>query len=173
MKLTVAARLGGRGACSLSMCSADYVNRDYEADMKWPLMTAAELHAFGIESILPHLANEGVTVERVNPDPALQPQIVGKRWGSLAFIIVRTACYPEKGQLTPAESASSLAWAERHQATAFFASVGVACFAYPNRTRVKSEAEMSLPIRHGGFTVAYEGLQVLVHADRVRAWPKE
>jgi len=139
--------------------------------MKWPLMTPQELHVFGIEAILPYLEKEGVAIESVNPDPSKSPQIVGRRWGSLAFITVRTACYPGKGELTPEEFATLLDWAERHGATAFFASVGVACVAYPDRSEVRVAADMSLPIRNGGFNVAYAGLVVMTTSDRVRVWP--
>lgn len=68
--------------------------------MKWPPMTADELHAFGIEAILPHLEKEGITVHSVNPDLEANPQIVGERWGATTFIAVRTACCPDKGALT-------------------------------------------------------------------------
>ena len=86
---------------------------------------------------------------------------------------MRTACYPSKGQLSPAEFSHWLAWADKHQATAFFASVGVACVAYPDRSEVRSESDMSLPIKNAGFNIAYEGLVVMTTADRVKVWPQE
>jgi hypothetical protein len=138
--------------------------------MKWPLMTADELHAFGIETVLPYLKKEGVTVQSVSTDRKTNPQIIGERWGTTAFIAVRTACYPDKGALTPEEHMQLLAWADQHGATAFFASVGVACVAYPDRSPVTCEADMQLPIQNGGFAVAYEGLLVLAVSDRVQVW---
>lgn len=138
--------------------------------MEWPLMTYEELQAFGVELILPYLQKEGVNVETINPDPKTNPQIVGKRWGSLAFIAVRTACYPEKGELTQQEHLQSLNWADQHGATAFFASVGIACVAYPDRSPVTNDADMRLPIRNAGFNVAYEGLVIITTSDRVQVW---
>ena len=141
--------------------------------MKWPLMTAAEVHAFGIEAILPYVQKEGVAVESVNANPAQGPQIVGQRWGSLAFIMVKTACYPHKGQLTPGEFNHWLAWADRHGATAFFASVGITCVVYPDQSDVRDEQEQSLPIRHAGFNIAYEGLVVMTTSNRVTILAEE
>ena len=135
--------------------------------MTWPLMPPAELHAFGIEMILPQIQKEGVTIQHVNVNPAQGPQVVGQRWGSLAFIIVRTACYPETGALSGEEFTHWLAWADRHGATSFFASVGIACVAYPDRSDVQDEADMRLPIKHGGFNIRYEGLRVMTTSDRV------
>lgn len=138
--------------------------------MKWPLMTADELHAFGIETILPYLEKAGVTVHSVNVDPRVNPQIVGERWGNPAFIAVRTACYPHKGALTEDDHMRLLNWADQHGATAFFASVGIACVAYPDKSEVTDEAHMRLPIRNAGFAVAYEGLVVVTTSDRVQVW---
>ena len=136
--------------------------------MKWPLMTSEELHAFGIDAILPYLEKEGVTIESVSKDIKINPQIVGKRWGSRAFIYVRTACYPSKGDLTPNEFDQLLAWADKHGATAFFAGVGIVCINYPDRSEVTTEEDMRLPIRHAGFRIAYPGLEVMNTSDRVR-----
>lgn len=136
--------------------------------MKWPLMTDEELHEFGIDAILPHLEKEGVTIESVSKDIKMNPQIVGKRRGSLAFIYVRTACYPNKGNLTPDEFGKLLAWADKHRATAFFASVGIACTNYPDKSEVTTDEGMRLPIRHGGFAIAYTGLVVMTTSDRVQ-----
>lgn len=76
---------------------------------KWPLMSAEEVHAFGLEVILPFLKKEGVAIESVNRDPGMNSQIVGQRSGSLAFIFVRTALYPNKGELTEAQFKQCLA----------------------------------------------------------------
>lgn len=136
--------------------------------MHWPLMTAAEVHAFGIESILPYLKEEGVAIEAVNTNPAVGPQVVGKRGNSLAYIYVRTACFPSKGELSEAEFSHSLAWAESHGANAFFASVGIMCANYPDRSTVKNARDHALPIKNGGFHVSYAGMLVMTTSDRVR-----
>jgi hypothetical protein len=131
-------------------------------------MSDEEVHAFGLEAILPYLKKEGVTIESVNRDSKANPQIVAQRWGSLAFIFVRTALYPNKGALTESQFAKCLSWAEEHHATAFFASVGIACTNYPDKSPVKDDADMRLPIRNAGFAVAYEGLVVMTTSDRVQ-----
>lgn len=141
--------------------------------MRWPLMTQEEIHGFGIEVILPYIQKEGVTIESVNLDPKKNPQIVGRRWNSRAFVAVRTACYPNKGELSQHECVQIIGWAVQHDATAFFASVGIACIAYPDKSPVHNEADMSLPIRHAGFNVAYEGLVILNTSDRVRVLKDE
>lgn len=139
--------------------------------MNWPLMTNEDLHTFGIELILPYLEKEGVTIESVNPDIKSNPQIVGRRWGGLVFIAVRTACYPSKGELTSEEHLQILDYADKRGATAFFASVGIACVSYPDRSPVITDADMRLPIREAGFNVAYPGLVIMTTSDRVQVWP--
>lgn len=134
-------------------------------------MTNEELHIFGIEMILPYLEKEGVTIESVKPDIKSNLQIMGKRWGELIFIAVRTACYPSKGELTPEEHLEILNWVNKRGATAFFASVGIACASYPDKSPVTTEAHMHLPIRNAGFHIAYSGLVIITTSDRVQIWP--
>jgi len=141
--------------------------------MNWPQMTTEELHKFGIELILPYLEKEGVTIEAVNPDIKINPQIVGRRWDKIAFITVRTACYPAKGELTSEEHFQILDWADKQGATTFFASVGIACVSYPDKSPVTTDADMRLPIRDAGFNVAYPGLVIMTTSDRVRIQPTE
>ena len=138
--------------------------------MKWPLMTTEELHAFGLETILPYIEKEGVAIESVNRDLGSKPQIVGRRWGSLAFIFVRSALFPNKGELSEVEFVQCLSWANKHGATAFFASVGLACSNYPDKSAVESDTDMLLPIRNAGFAVAYQGLVVMTTFDHVRGF---
>jgi hypothetical protein len=135
--------------------------------MKWPLMSDEEVHVFGLEAIVPYLEKEGVAIESVNRDIGIDPQIVAQRWGSPAFIFVRTALYPNKGALTEAQFMQCLSWAEKYRATAFFASVGLACMNYPDKSPIKNDADMRLPIRNGGFAVAFEGLVIMATSDRV------
>lgn len=132
-------------------------------------MTETEVHKFGIEVILDHMQkNEGVTIEAVNDDVGHDPQIFGKRWGKPAFIYVRTAFYPNKGTLSEQDFMRFLSWAKKHNATAFFAGVGLACRKYPDKSEVSNEDHWSLPIKNGGFAVAYEGLLVMTTSDKVR-----
>ena len=128
-------------------------------------MSEQELHAFGIEIIVSHIEKEGVIIEDVNPDLKSNPQIIGQRWGSLAFSYVRTACYPQYGTLSNESILQCLHWAYRHSARAFFASVGIACMNYPDKTLVQKESDRGLPIRNGGFAAAYEGLHLITWTD--------
>lgn len=136
--------------------------------MKWPLMTEQELHEFGIDIVLAHVEKEGVTVRAVNTDITKTPQIGGERWGGKAFIYVRTACYPHKGTLDSDEAMHAIEWANENGAMAFFASVGIKCALYPDKTEVINPGDMGLPIRHGSFQVNYTGLLVMTPSDRVK-----
>jgi hypothetical protein len=129
--------------------------------MTWQLMSAAEIHQFGIESILPYLQKEGVNVENVSVKSDENPQVVGTYHGSKAFVFVRTAMYPQKGQLTISEVQRCMVWAQQHNALALFASVGLACTNYPDRSEVKGDGEMQKPIKNAGFAVSYQGLAAL------------
>jgi len=140
---------------------------DKEPESSWALMNAEEIHAFGIDAILLYVQKEGVTIQAVNRDPAKDTQIIGERWGSAAVIYVRTALYPGKGEQTQEEFFLGLKWATEHQATAFFASVGLACINYPDRSPVTNEEDMKLAIRYAGYAVAFEGLLVMTTSDRV------
>lgn len=137
------------------------------AARNWEIMTRQEIHEFGIKAILPYLEEEGVTIEQVNSDLRMNPQIIGKRWGSPAFIAIRTSCYPNKGELTADEHAQLMNWADKHGAAAFFASVGIVCISYPDKTDT-IERDMCLPIRNGGFNISYAGLVVVTTSDRVQ-----
>ena len=129
--------------------------------MKWQLMSVAEIHQFGIETILPYLQKESVSVEAVSIKLGEDPQVVGTYRGSKVFVFVRTAMYPQKGQLTVGEVQRCNAWAQQHNALALFARVGLACTNYPDRSEVKSDGEMQKPIKNGGFAVSYHGLVAL------------
>jgi hypothetical protein len=135
----------------------------------WPLMNAEEVHAFGIQVILPFLEKEGLAIHSVNPDPRTSPQVVGQRGGSLAFVFVRTALYPNKGVLTEAQRLQCWDWAVKHRATAYFASVGFACAKYPDKSPVTNDADAQRPIRGAGFAVDYKGLVVIDGARRTAA----
>lgn len=128
-------------------------------------MSEEELHAFGINVVLPYVRKAGITVQSVTRDPKLNPQIVGTRWDAPAFIAVRTACYPKKGELTPDHFDRLLHWADKHDGEAFLASVGVVCVSYPDKTRVTNSHDAGLAIRHGGFYIAYTGLVILTTSD--------
>jgi hypothetical protein len=136
--------------------------------MNWPVMDADEIHEFGLRAILPHLIKEGVAISEINVSLGKKPQVIGTRWGSAAHIYVRTGLYPNKGELSDIAFANGLEWAVKNDATAFFASVGLACTNYPDKSPVKDETNVRLPIRNAGFAISYEGLLVMTTSDKIR-----
>lgn len=127
------------------------------------LMTAAEIHDFGIEVVFNYLKKEGHEIVSVNTDVGVNPQVIAKKNGQLEFIVVRTACYPSKGQIENDQIASQcIAHADKLKATCYFASVGIA------NANGKSDAEMAVPLKGAGFHVSFEGLLILTRSDRVK-----
>lgn len=131
--------------------------------MQKQLMSAEEIHAFGIEVVCKYLQKDGHEIIEINTTPGINPQIVARKDEGLEFIVVRTACYPDKGQIESEQLAlQCIAHADRHHAICYFASVGIA------NAQGATEQEMALPIKGAGFYVAYEGLVILTRSDRVR-----
>lgn len=124
-------------------------------------MSREEIHAFGIEVVAKQLIKEGIVVEVINTQIGLDPQIRARKSGVLSFIVVRTACYPDKGMLDPDVHFQMIEYADKHQAIPYFASVGIG-----NATG-KSDKEMSIPIKGAGFYIAYNGLLIITRSDRV------
>ena len=125
-------------------------------------MTKEEIHDFGIEIVLNQLKNEGYEIEGVNTDIDMNPQIIAKKGNQLAFIYVRTACFPEKGQLEEPVHFKMIEHADKHGAIPYFASVGIA------NADAKTYEEMAIPIKGAGFHVAYEGMVIIARSDRVK-----
>lgn len=134
-------------------------------NLDWPLMTEAELHVLGIETILPSLKLEGVHVEQVNREPGTNPQVVGRLFGRPAFILVRTSTHPDKGKLSEEEIAANIALAEKNGGTPFFASVRVACLAYPDMSPTANDKDLARPIRNGKFVTNYSGLRRMTREE--------
>jgi hypothetical protein len=129
------------------------------------IMSTAEIHDFGVEIVFNYLKKEGHEIVSVNSDIDVNPQIVAKKNGQLEFIIVRTACYPSKGQVENNQlAAQCIAYAHKHKAMCYFASVGIA------NVNGKNDAEMAIPIKGAGFYVSFEGLQILTHSDTTSIW---
>jgi hypothetical protein len=127
--------------------------------MTWPLMNSKEMHAFGIQLILPYIQKEGFEIKEINVDIGQNPQVISYKDDQLAFIFVRTECFPGKGNLTEDQLADCVNLSTNSTATPYFASVGLCLAAFPDKTSVKSKAEWSLPVRNGGFYIAYNGLE--------------
>ena len=118
-------------------------------------MTKAEIHDFGVEVVFGFLQREGHEIVAVNTDPSVNPQIVAKKDGQLEFVVVRTACYPDKGLLDPSNKISCIEHAEQSGAICYFASVGIANAAGTN------DVEMALPVKGAGYYVAFNGIELL------------
>lgn len=138
-----------------------------KSQCKWPLMTVEELHKFGVDLILPALSNEHFVIEQVSFDITVDPQVAGKRWGLPAFVMIRTACYPDTGALSDDEIQMVLRHSSKTGRIACVANVGLSCMQYPDKSEVTNMAHRGLPIRNGGFWCNYKGLLVLQDADRV------
>ena len=65
-----------------------------------PLMTEADVHAFGIEIVFKQLEKDGWTIESadVHADRSSEPQIVAHKDGETGFFIVRTDVFPNRGR---------------------------------------------------------------------------
>jgi hypothetical protein len=120
------------------------------------LMTAADIHAFGVEIVYKQLEKDGWLIDSTNlsADAGTAPQIVAKKDGELAFFIVRTAVYPQRGRFDEgAEQYDALVrHAKAHGATCYFGSVGIA------NSKGKTDEEMSVPIKGVAYHVEFNGL---------------
>jgi hypothetical protein len=122
-------------------------------------MTEAETHDFGVPIVVGQLRKEGYEIASVNTGLGMKPQIVGRKDNQLAFIAVRTACYPEKGRLDGPVHLQIIEHADKHGAIPYSASVGIA------DADAKTEAEMGIPVGAAGFHVAYGGMVVIARSD--------
>ncbi len=122
----------------------------------YKLMGEQEVHEFGIQIVLDTVKEDGYDILSANTRLGVNPQIVAVKRGILAFIVVRTACYPYHGEIENQALLDRLiAHARSSGAKLLLASVGIA------NADGKTDAEMSVPVRGGGFYVSYAGLQEL------------
>jgi hypothetical protein len=139
------------------MTETEMVNQD--------IMTEDDIHDFGINIVAEHSQKDGFELVSINKDRKYNPQIVAKKNDQLAFIVVRTACYPNKGSLDDEALLEKLiSHADQHSAICYFASVGIA------NSKGRTEDEISIPLKGAGFYVSYEGLLILTRSDRVKTW---
>jgi len=120
-----------------------------------PLMTATDIHAFGVEIIFKQLTEAGWAIEStdVHADPLVHPQIVATKDGETGFFVVRTAMYPERGKIEGEDVFQNLVChANEHGADCYFASVSIA------NSECKTEEEMSVPIKGVAYHIAFDGL---------------
>ena len=126
-------------------------------------MTPNEIHDFGIEVVSGYLEKEGYELVAGNSKLGSNPQIVARRNGDLIYVIVRTACYPQKGVIeSDAIALHCIEWARSKGASCYFASVGIA------NAKAKDDAGMAVPTRGAGFYVAFNGLVIMTTSDRAK-----
>ncbi len=117
------------------------------------VMTAEELHFFGIKVVYKELVDKGYEVLNVRQEMDVNPQILATKDGKRYFIVVRTTTYPDMGILRPHVAADVLRHATKHKASCFFASVGIA------NAKGETEEEMGKPEVDGEYYINYKGLQ--------------
>lgn len=120
------------------------------------LMTEADIHAFGVEIVCKQLEQDGWMIDWADAlaDVLSQPQITAQKGPELAFFVVRTAVYPQKGRFEEGQGTfeTLVNHADEHGATCYFASVGIA------NSEGKTEAEMSVPVKGVAYHIEFDGL---------------
>jgi hypothetical protein len=120
------------------------------------LMTAADIHAFGVEIVFKQLEKDGWLIESADvlADMNTHPQITAMKDGELAFFVVRTDVYPKRGRFEEGQDVfdTLVRHAREHGASCYFASVGIA------NSEGKTEEEMSVPIKGVAYNVEFNGL---------------
>ena len=121
-----------------------------------PLMTEADVHAFGIEIVFKQLEKDGWTIESadVHADRSSEPQIVAHKDGETGFFIVRTDVFPSRGRFEEGQEAFEdlVRHANAHGASCYFAAVMIA------NSEGKTDEEMSVPVKGVAYNVEFNGL---------------
>lgn len=127
------------------------------------IMTQAEIHDFGVEVVFGSMKKDGYEIVAVNTDISKNPQIIAKKDGNLCFVVVRTACFPKKGEIASQEEfLHLLEGAQKHNAIPYFAAVGI-CYA-----DAKDEKEAGTPFKGAPFHIAYNGLLIMTTLQNVK-----
>ena len=129
------------------------------------IMSDTDIFDFGVEVVFNQMKKEGYEIQSVNRQVGQNPQIIAKKNDHLAFVAVRTACYPKKGKLENNIHFQMIEHAKKHNAIPYFASVGIC------NADGKSEKQMGTPVKGAGFHIAYDGLFVITTSDRVKTVP--
>ncbi len=120
------------------------------------LMTEADVHAFGIEIVFKQLETDGWAIDSadMHADKRSEPQIVARKNGELAFFVVRTAVYPNRGRFEEGQKLFErlVRHAQAHAASCYFASVGIA------NAEGTTEDQMAMAIRGVGYNIQFDGL---------------
>ena len=119
-------------------------------------MSAADIHAFGVEIVFNQLEKDGWVIDSADPfaDILTEPQIAAHKDGETGFFVVRTAVYPKRGRFDEGQEAfeTLVRHARQHGASCYFASVGIA------NSEGKTEDEMSIPVKDVAYNVEFDGL---------------
>lgn len=120
------------------------------------MMSAADIHAFGIEIVCKQLTKDGWMIESadVEADIRTQPQIRAIKDGESAFFVVRTGLHPGRGRFEEGQEAFEdlVKHAAAHGAVCYFASVGIA------NSSGTTDEEMAVPVKGVAYNVLFEGL---------------
>jgi len=117
------------------------------------VMSAQEIHEFGIRVVADSIQNLGFAIEEIFTDISINPQIIAKQKRNLIFILVRTESFPKKGVIRNKNFINQFQkYSERMGAKSFFASVGV-CNAYGI-----TDLEKSSLYKNGKFHIDFQGL---------------
>src|SRR3954447_13970836 len=118
---------------------------------KRPLMTEADIHAFGVEIVCKQLEKDGWMIASAdgNADRATHPQIVAQKEQELGFFIVRTGVHPTRGRFEEGqESFEKLVRnANSTGASCYFAAVMIA------NSEGETEEDMSVPVKGVAYHV--------------------
>lgn len=119
-------------------------------------MSAADIHAFGVEIVYKQLEKDGWVIQSadVAADIRTEPQIVASKDGELAFFVIRTGVYPGRGRFEEGQEAFNtlVRHAAEHGASCYFASVGIA------NSNGTTDEEMSVPVKGVAYNVQFDGL---------------
>ncbi len=117
------------------------------------VLTEEELHFLGIKVVYKDMVDNGFKILNVRKEPDVNPQILATKDDKRFFIVVRTATYPDMGILLPHIAADVLKHGAKHDATCYFASVGIA------NADGQTDEEMAKPEKDGEYYINYKGLQ--------------
>ncbi len=119
-------------------------------------MTGEDIHAFGVEIVFKQLEKDGWVIESANAlaDINTEPQIIARKDDEVAFFVVRTAVYPQRGRFEEGQEVFEklVRHAKVHGATCYFASVGIA------NSEGNTDEEMSVPAKGVAYHVEFNGL---------------
>jgi hypothetical protein len=137
-------------------------------------VTPAQIHKIGVKSVAAILKRGGQTILTINLHPRTNPQIVARLDRRLAFIVVRTASYPGKGQpFTESVIKRLVAHASAHKAFCYFASLGITTLEQGFKSDSDEEAwfpdGMVVQVDGQEYFVSFPGLELLTQPGD-RSW---